>query len=97
MIERPKWHTSEGNIQVGDVVLFLKSDKEFDLQYQYGVVTKVHTGNDGNKRKVEVEYQNSTEGTKRKTERGSRELVIVHPVDELDIYERLHELFVDCD
>ena len=26
---------------VGDVVLFPESDKEFDLQYQYGIVGKV--------------------------------------------------------
>ena len=97
LVERPKWHTSDGDIRVGDIVLFLKSEKEFDLQYQYGVVSTIHTGRDGKARKVEVEYQNSSEGVKRKTERGSRELVIIHPVDELDIYKRLYDLYTNCD
>ena len=32
LVERPKWHTDKGKIHLGDVVLFLKSEKEFDLQ-----------------------------------------------------------------
>ena len=97
LVERPKWCTSDGDIKIGDIVLFLKSEKEFDLQYQYGILSKVHTGKDGKNRKVEVEYQNSNEGLKRKTHRGSRDLVIVHPVDELDIYERWLDLYTNCD
>ena len=50
-------------------------------------------GADGRVRKVEVECRNFNEGVTRKTQRTIRELVIVHPVDELDIYERLHELY----
>ena len=95
LVERPKWHTDKGTIHIGDIVLFLKSDKEFDLQYQYGRVDKVHEGKDGRIRRVEVEYQNHNEGVKRTTERGVRELVVVHPIDELDIYTQLHELHED--
>ena len=97
LIDRPKWHTSSGNIQVGDVVLFLKSEKEYDLQYQYGIVSEVDNNDDGLVRKVKVEYQNFNEGVKRVTQRCARELVIIHPIDELDIYERLHELYDDSD
>ena len=97
LVERPKWHTSNGSIQVGDVILFLKSEKEYDLQYQYGIVSKVQPGKDGRVRKVEVEYRNFNEGVSRKTQRTVRELVIIHPVDELDIYERLHEMFDNSD
>jgi hypothetical protein len=97
LIERPKWHTSSGNIQVGDVVLFLKSEKEYDLQYQYGVVLEVDDSDDGLVRKVKVEYQNFNEGVKRITQRCARELVIIHPIDQLDIYERLNELYDDSD
>ena len=92
LVERPKWHTDKGKIHVGDVVLFLKSDKEFDLQYQYGRVSKVYEGKDGRVRRADVEYQNHNEEVKRSTERGVRELVVVHPIDELDIYTQLHEL-----
>ena len=97
LIERPKWHKTELHIAVGDVVLFLKSEKEFDLQYQYGMVSKVYEGRDNLIRKVDVDYQNSTEGVKRSTQRGVRDLVIIHSVDELDIYEILHELVQSSD
>ena len=92
LIERPKWHTSDREMNVGDVVLFLKSEREFDEQYQYGIVCAVHEGKDGHIRRVDVEYRNANENTKRITQRGVRDLVIVFPVDELDIYERLNNL-----
>ena len=43
--------------------------------------------------KVDVEYNNYNENTKRITQRGVRDLVNVYPVDELDIYERLYRMF----
>ena len=84
-------------MRVGYIVLFLKSEKEYDLQYQYGMVTEVHKSRDNLIRRVDVTYQNHSEGFKRVTHRGVRELVIIHPVDELDIYEQLYELFDNCD
>ena len=77
------------HVGVGDVVLFLKSDKEFDKQYQYGIVSA--TGENGGIC-GEVEYQNHTEKTKRKTTRSVRDLVVVHPIDELVIMKELHEV-----
>ena len=92
LIERPKWHTNDRELNIGDIVLFLKSEKEFDEQYQYGMVCAVHQGNDGHIRRVDVKYRNSTEETTRTTQRGVRDLVVISPVDELDIYERLYKL-----
>ena len=92
LIERPKWHISDKQINIGDVVLFLKSEREYDLQYQYGIVNSINRGKDGYVRKVDVEYQNHNETMKRVTKRGVRDLVIVHSIDELDIYEELNEL-----
>ena len=79
-------------MQVGDIVLFLKSDREFDEQYQYGIVSSVHKGQDGHVRKVDVEYRNASENARRTTTRGVRDLVNVSPIDELDIYERLDQM-----
>ena len=92
IIDRPKWYKTNGKIQIGDIVLFLKNEKEFDELYQYGRVKSIITGKDGNVRKVDVEYKNPTENTFRVTRRGVRELIIIFPVDELDIYERLDRL-----
>lgn len=92
LVERQKWHTSGREILVGDIVLFLKSEKEFDEQYQYGLIKSTFIGQDGHVRKVEVEYRNSTEGAKRTTTRGAREIVVIFPVDELDVYETLAQI-----
>ena len=75
------------------MVLFLKSEREFDEQYQYGIISSVHKGQDGHIRWVNVEYQNYSERVKRTTQRGVRELVIIYPVDEFDIYQQLAEMF----
>ena len=85
LMHRPKWHDSDGSVSIGDVVLFLKTDKEFQKQYQYGIIKSIDTGCDGHVRKVDVEYQNAAENVKRCTKRGTRDLIVVHPVDELGI------------
>ena len=56
-MERPKWHVSNKEIQIGDVVIFLKSEREFDEQYQYGIVSSLHRGKDNHIRRVDVEYK----------------------------------------
>ena len=60
--------------------------------YRDFTVCGIHEGKEGLIRKVDVEYKNSNEGIKRVTHRGVRELVIIFPVDELDIYERIDRL-----
>ena len=92
LIDRPKWFDTDKDVSVGDVVLFLKSEKEFEHLYQYGIVSQVIPGIDGLIRSVMVEYQNHDEGVKRITERGVREIVVIHPVDELGISRELHDL-----
>ena len=92
LVEQPKWFQTERNVAIGDVVLFLKSEKEFDRQYQYGIVVKTLEGKDGIVREVEVQYRNPGEKKKRTTTRGARDLVVIHHVDELGISAELAEL-----
>lgn len=92
LVEQPKWFDTERNICVGDVVLFLKSDKEFQRLYQYGMVVTVFESRDGVVRKVEVEYQNAKEKTKRRAIRAARELVVIHPIDEIWVWDDLAKL-----
>ena len=87
LIEQPKWFENDSEISVGDVVLILKSEQEFDQKYQYGIVRSVNRGRDKCVRSVEIEYQNHNENTKRRTTRGAREVVVIHKVDELPSYE----------
>ena len=97
LVERSKWHNSDQPVNIGDIVLFLKSEREFDLQYQYGMISDLKKSRDGHIRQVTVQYQNSNEPTKRTTQRGVRDLVVISPVDELDIYESLNELYNSCE
>ena len=92
LIDRPKWFDNDRDICRGDIVLFLKSEQEFDRQYQHGIVKSVLVGRDGRIRSVEIEYQNHNEKTKRQTKRGVRDLVVIHPVDELGISRELSEM-----
>ena len=92
LIEQPKWFKNSGNLSVGDVVLFLKNEKELETQYQYGIVSRVHVSKDGHIRSVDLEYQNHNENVRRTTSRGARNLVVIHPIDEIGISQELYEL-----
>ena len=85
LVQQPKWFNSDEDIKIDDVILFLKSDKTFDKQYQYGLVKNVVVGRDGKVREIEVEYQNHNETIKRCTIKGVRDVVVIHPVDEIGI------------
>ena len=92
LVESPKWFKNDRNMAEGDVVMFSKSEKEFENLYQYGIVTSVSFSRDGRIRKVEVEYTNPTENVKRKTIRGTRDLIVIHPVEELGLSKELSDL-----
>ena len=91
-LEKPKWFVTERSISIGDVVLFLKSEREFDQQYQYGIVVATYESKDGIIRVVEVSYQNSSENVKRSTKRSVRDLVVIHQYDEIGISKELEML-----
>ena len=81
---------------MGDVVLFLKSEKDYDKQYQYGIVKEANCGRDGQVHDVIVEYQNAVEKVKRCMHRGVRDLVAVHSVDEIGINLELGSIANEC-
>ena len=47
LIPKAKWFVTEWNMCVGDIVLFIKSEQEFDRQYQYGIVVTTIVSRDG--------------------------------------------------
>ena len=83
LLDRPKWFEDEKGVSVGDVVLYLKTEQEFDLNYQYGIVRSINKSSDGRVRTIEVEYQNHSEKIKGLTVRGVRDIVVIHRVEEL--------------
>ena len=72
--------------------MFLKKDKEYAGNYQYGIVKELEVSKDDKVRKVVVEYVNSNEDVRRQTRRSVRELVVIHPLDELGIVRELGEI-----
>ena len=50
LMHQPKWFKSDIDPKVGDVVLFLKSDREFNKIYQFGVITDLKTSRDSSSR-----------------------------------------------
>ena len=54
LMSQPKWLNSDRDSKIGDVLLFQKSDKEFDKQYQYGIITDVQVCRDRRIRKVSI-------------------------------------------
>ena len=72
--------------------MFLKKDKEYAGNYQYGIVKELEASKDEKIRKVVVEYVNSSEDVRRQTRRSVRELVVIHPIDELGIVRELGEI-----
>ena len=89
---QPKWFNSNYDPKVGDIVLFLKSDKDFEKIYQYGKICALTLSKDGKIRRAEVEYQNHTEKIRRRTDRGIRELVVIHPESELGLIRELNAI-----
>ena len=88
LILKPKWFVTERNMCVRDSsvesLVFLKSEQEFDRQYQYGIVVTTIVSRDGIIRAVESQYQNHRENVIRITNRGVRDLIVIHPIDSPD-------------
>ena len=92
LIDQPKWFNSDSDVQIGDVVLFLKKEREYAGNYQYGIIKDVEISRDQKIRKVIIEYVNSTETIRRETRRSVREIIVIHPVEELGIVRELGEI-----
>ena len=89
LMDQPKWHKTDRDMKICDVVLMLKQEGELSSTYQYGMVHELEKDKDGVIRKVQIKYRNSTENQDRFTWRSVRNLIIIHPVDELSITEEL--------
>ena len=89
LMDQPKWFKTDRDIKICDIVLMLKQEDDFRCTYQYGMIHELEKDKDDIIRKVQVKYRNSTENHDRFTWRSVRNLVIIHPVNELSIMEEL--------
>ena len=97
LIEQPKWFNDSFDIAEGDVALFLKHEGSITGDYQYGMIDKVNRGNDEKVRSVNVRYRNAKEDIDRITHRTVRQLVMIHPIDDINLLSELHEIATIAD
>ena len=89
LMEQPKWFSTDRDIKICDVVLFLKHEGSMNNCYQYGMINEIVATRDGLIRKVVVIYRYNYENVDRFTTRAVRDLVLIHPVDEFNLMEEL--------
>ena len=97
LMVQPKWYKNDRDLKAGDIVLFLKNEKELCNQYQYGKVISTNTSSDGKIRSAEVMYRNNNERIDRTTQRATRQLVRIHSTEDLDILQELGEVATASD
>ena len=73
---QPKWFQSDRDPKVGNIVYVLKSVKNVEKLYRYGIICDLKNSRYGKIRQIEVEYQSHTEKVKRRTNRVTREVVV---------------------
>ena len=97
LMHHPKWFQPDRDVNAGDVILFLKQENQLSSTYQYGMISDLSRSSDDKIRKATVRYRNSTEGVDRFTNRAVRQLIVIHPVDELNIMEELGQIATFAD
>ena len=97
LMHHPKWFQTDRDVKVGDVILFSKKENQLSSTYQYGMISDLPRSSDDKIRKATVRYRNSTEAVDRFTNRAVRQLIVIHPVDELNMMEELGQIATFAD
>ena len=69
LMNHPKWFSTDHDIKICDVVLFLKQDRVLSNGYQYDLVNEIVPSKDGVVCKVIVPYRNHQENVDQYTTR----------------------------
>ena len=96
-MDQPKWFHFDRDLKEGDIVLFLKLEKELCSNYQYGIVHSIEQGRDGKVRQVQIRYRNSNERIDRFTSRAARSLIVIHPADETNLTQELGQIAIEVE
>ena len=82
LLVQKKWHNSQRNVQIGDIVL-LQDSNQVRGNWKLAKVSKVFPGIDGKVRNVEVEYKNPSPDEALKKYRGRGYATAKRPVQRL--------------
>ena len=87
----PKLFSTDNDIKVCDVALFLKQDGALSSSCQYDKVNEIAPSSDGIIRKMIVrnDYRNHQKNVDRYATRSVRYLVLINPVDKLSLMKEL--------
>ena len=72
-------------MKVCDMVLFIKNECSVVNTHQYGMVHEIELRRDGLNQKNVIKYRNSSENIDCFTTCAVRDLVLIHPVDEINM------------
>ena len=97
LVHQQKWFHNDRELIVGDIILFLKNEGKVIGSYQYGMVKAVNRSTDGLVRSVVIKYRNASENVDRETNRAIRQLVLIHPIEELGILQEVGEMATKAD
>ena len=89
LMNHPKWLSTDHDLKICDDVLFLKQDGVLSNSYQYCMVNEIVPSKDGVICKVTVRFRNHQENVDGYTKISVRDLVLIHPNDELNLMEEL--------
>ena len=95
-----KWLKTNIDVKVGDIVVFLKSDKEKNLGetvWKLGRITQVGDGGENSRRMVTIQYKNAGESVFRQTNRHVRTVAVLHQEGDLELIQELNEAAKQAD
>ena len=94
-----KWSNGEPDIEIGDVVVFMREGKEADLgqtPWRTGLVDELHSSRDGTPRSATLKYKNHNEEVFRYTKRSVRTAAVIHREAKLDLLGELNLASIDA-
>ena len=96
-MHHPKWFQTDRDVKVRDIVLFLKQENQLSSTYKYGMISDLSRSSDEKIHKATVCYRNSTEAVDQFTNCAVWQLIVIHPMDKLNMMEELGQIvtFVD--
>ena len=91
LIPQPKWYKNDADLKVDDIVMYVHKESAYtsDHYWRLGRVKEIIAKT--KPVKAIIEYKNVGEMEFRTTERTTRELVVIHKVDDLDYNSRQHQ------
>ena len=89
LINQQKWFRSDEQLNVGDIVLFLKNDSVLCSTYQYGMILNLEKPCDGIVRRVVIKYKNHNENVFRYTKRSVRTIIVINRCNEISFMDEI--------